>query len=149
MKLEEIKALIEAATPGPWAPHTEVFKRMCDAVSSFEAAHARGVTPNLTYVWHKSANGDRDKFVSITGNGPCSEANAALIAASRTVLPLLVKVAEAAKGVLPILEQLQRKDIRIEWHDDLWNGPGYGEDSLEEIRGALRELEEPAAEEKE
>lgn len=76
MKLEEIRKLIDAATPGPWVRHT----RLCGGYS-YQVLNATGGI-----------------LLETTSYGGMSE-DAALIAASRTLLPKLLAVAEAAQSV--------------------------------------------------
>lgn len=75
MKLEEIRALCSAATPGPWSPHT---------IEGDYGAHACG-----PYVSGESLGYD-EAAIQL-------EADAAFIAAVRTLLPLLLDVVEAAQ----------------------------------------------------
>lgn len=78
MKLDQIRALIEAATPGPWHDDPVNDKVWVDQENAFEG--------NSTVC-----------EVSGLGIGNC---NLRFIAASRDLMPKLLRVAEAAKLVL-------------------------------------------------
>jgi len=68
MKLSEIRALCEAATPGPW-----------------------------TYSRESYATRDKDGLIAAISSLP---RNGELIAASRTLMPLLLKIAEVAQDMV-------------------------------------------------
>lgn len=93
MKLEEIKALIEAATPGPWE------------------ANGTGA-----YVAMMSIFDDKiRKYVSAPQTGMCvSDGDIAFIAASRTLLPKLLAVAEAAKAYVKAFTEPSTECLSVE-----------------------------------
>lgn len=85
-------------TPGPW--ELGVFDETKPAIELFSEALAHGSGP-VHLVWcpkHPLTRGEHPRpkhavFTAIVGNGPCSEANAALISAAPDML-------EALKGAL-------------------------------------------------
>ena len=78
MKLEEIRKLIERATPGPWTSRTnEVF-----------------------YPCHKSPSGYDRSLLEVDVCSGMVDDTATFIAASRTLMPQLLKIAEIAKRTI-------------------------------------------------
>ena len=82
--IEEIKRLIEAATPGPWHSVRAAMK------DSFVPCRARVVA-------HDKAQENPELLVEVPSYSHRPEHDAAFIAASRTLMPKLLAVAEAAK----------------------------------------------------
>lgn len=78
MKLEEIKKLIDAATPGPWLAHYET-----------------GLNPMVITLIE--ASGGQNFGERICGSDKFT--NMEFIAASRTLMPKLLAVAEAAAEI--------------------------------------------------
>ncbi len=95
--LDALEALEKAATERPWKAHTETFKFWRNGLDAFDKAHSRGVTPNVSYVWKETEDGERDVFTMLTGNGPTSPQNAALIAALRNSAAALLAEVRAAR----------------------------------------------------
>jgi hypothetical protein len=83
VKLKEIRKLIEAATPGDWSP--ENFGPFLDD-GELEAFCAFGPQHDL------DEDGETEQAEAK------AKADAAFIAASRTLMPKLLAVAEAAEG---------------------------------------------------
>lgn len=115
MTLEEIKRVCEAATPGPWAPDLYFETRLDGSTIT------RASGPNL-----------RDDRAQ-------SESDAAFIAMARTVLPKLLKVAEAAKRARADLDDFYLK-AKLEGGaytiDDEWEG-WFSRDEIDKALAAL------------
>lgn len=86
MKLEDIRKLCDAATPGPWVWHHAYPDGDRRDYSTLQSGVARVLDDG-------SACGEYNKEIDPHGD------DAAFIAASRTLLPKLVAVAEAARAV--------------------------------------------------
>lgn len=106
MKLEEIKKLIEAATPGPW--HSD-YARPDGYVTDQKVVRAS-----------KPVNATTDVLAVCN---PCAP-NDAFIAASRTLMPKLLKVAEAFNRFERRLKPIEKRVL--------------GEDAIEDL-GEVRE----------
>ena len=97
-KFEELKALINAATKGPWE---ETYGAQRDEVCSFVVRGAKGNEPT-----HHFIHGQNGK------NGTTnSDVDAALIVAMYNLLPQLIAVAEAAQAIW------DKNDLR--WYDTI------------------------------
>lgn len=92
MKLEAIRALIDAATPGPW------FNTSNGAATSVIATNPCKEHAHEPGHWIAEGSYDRGYDTSPDPWAKEESANFALIAASRTLLPKLLAVAEAAKS---------------------------------------------------
>ena len=102
-KLEELKALINAATKGPWQ---ETYGAQRDEVCSFVIRGAKGNEPRHHYI-----HGENGK------NGTTnSDADAALIVAMRNLLPQLIAVAEASQNAHKRWESKDWKEITVQRH---------------------------------
>jgi len=88
MKLDEIEKLIEAASPGPW-----------------EYIGRDGGALNCVDVWRSGR-----VTVERTQSDPVDRANAAFIAASRTLMPKLLKVVREIKFIRDIGEYANDRD---------------------------------------
>lgn len=97
MKLEEIKKLIEAATPGPWelteAPDWEKADECCDPLYTIDAP---ALAPTKENGW---TGPTLIELKSYYPTAPKRVEDARFIAASRTLMPKLLAVAEAAYAV--------------------------------------------------
>ena len=82
MKLDEIEKLIEAASPGPW-----------------EYIGRDGGALNCVDVWRSGR-----VTVERTQSDPVDRANAAFIAASRELVPRLLKIAQLVKDRLVLVQ---------------------------------------------
>ena len=114
MKLDEIEKLIEAASPGPW-----------------EYIGRDGGALNCVDVWRSGR-----VTVERTQSDPVDRANAAFIAASRTLMPKLLKVAAAAKlwlSVADIYSQHRDSADRQVYKLDYMQGREIFRNSLEEL----------------
>lgn len=104
MTIQELRKLEAAATPGPWADTTIGHRTQGQAAERARKAVMATRVPDdpkhkikctdLTFVDSGEA------YVGMTGNGPKATNNAALIAATRNALPLLLDVVESAAAVL-------------------------------------------------
>lgn len=84
MKIEEIRKLVDAATPGPWKSNLE---------------------PMFDKIWYEVRLGG--KIVAKTRE----ESNSEFIAATRTLIPLLLDVVEKAEGLInPSLAENKPED---------------------------------------
>jgi hypothetical protein len=83
-ELARLDELEKAATAGEWKPKAERYPNYRELWHAFDPVLARG---GLDLYWLEVAG---EKFPAVTGNGPTSEANAALIAAARNALPSLL-----------------------------------------------------------
>lgn len=96
---ERLRALCEAATPGPW--HFGRSPDNADAVDYFARGYAAGPpTPVFLVcvpIGDKPMN-DEARFTAITGNGPTSEANALFVSSARNALPSLLDALDAAEA---------------------------------------------------
>ncbi len=97
-ELDEIARLEKEATPGPW--HGGHNPDGYDPIDYFRAAYDYG-PPGRVHLTCIPAPGkdvnDEALFTAITGNGPTSEANAALIASLRNAAPALLESARLAR----------------------------------------------------
>lgn len=118
MKLEEIRALIEASTPGPW--HATISDNF-----SYEGEREEIITDN-TKTWTVGPKADDANWrndCNHPGYGMLM-ADAQLAAASRTLLPKLLAVAkliETCEATLDIWEDpgtLEKESVEIPW--GLW-----------------------------
>ena len=124
--IERLRVLLDEATPGPWATQytierdPEEYSAECVRLS-YEYADSIGI-PRQTRL-HMAYAGDWDNestpggiITAMTGNGPTSERNAALIAAAVNALRALLDVAEAARALAAVHEALHRRG------DPEWKG---------------------------
>ena len=124
--IERLRALLAGATPGPWNTQCtidrdpEEYSAECVRLT-YEHADSIG-EPRQTQL-HMVYSGDWDNesesggiITAMTGNGPTSERNAALIATARNALPALLDVAEAARALAAVHEALHRRG------DPEWEG---------------------------
>lgn len=111
MKLEEIRLLIDSATPGPWSPFqtSHSHEELLDAIA--EMLKKGG--PTFYFVRCPIAHQDDEETMTVAhvGNGPNGSRNAAFVAKARTLMPPLVQVAEAARDLAKsVLTSLNRND---------------------------------------
>ena len=95
-ELSRLKALAEAATPGPWDVYSETIADKSAATAEFDY-QVQNTEPFVGRVFMLNGDG---KCPAITGCGPTSEANAAFIAASREAVPQLVAEVERLREAL-------------------------------------------------
>lgn len=146
LTIDEMRGIVEAATPGPW----ESFRMVDDAgVPMTQDGLLEYLRESLTkggidihFVHCEKPDGPAD--VCITGNGPTSVANGRLIALARTAMPELLDALEEASGEEVRLSNMlgtvqaahmqQGEDLSLaRWErDDL-------QDELDEAHGSLRE----------
>ena len=115
MTLAEIEALCNRATPGPWAQDI-TFTDVHQATEDFEhllqgVCHVSEVSMEATPIRYRRANAE-------------------LIAASRTLIPKLLKIAKAAKELLG-----------DGYKHDVTRGIMRGGEVLAQLSKALKELE--------
>ena len=85
-----LRELHEAATPGPWGVWREPIGSVADAMDEL-ALQAQATDPIIDAVVLIDAGG---KCPAITGCGPTSDANAALIVALRNAVPAILAMAD-------------------------------------------------------
>lgn len=93
-----LRSLEAKATPGPW--YRGHNPDHCEPVAYFREAYAYGPPGRVHLVcvpFNDKPLNDEALFTAITGNGPTSEANAALIAEARNLLPALLDALDAAE----------------------------------------------------
>ena len=119
MKLDEIEKLIEAASPGPWEHRDN-----CEVMTTEMLRHCvASCGPKRDFSFGNSS----------------SMANAAFIAASRTLMPKLLKVSAAAKlwlSVADIYSQHRVSADRQVYKLDYMQGREIFRDALEELEQA-------------
>lgn len=101
--LSELERLHAEATPGPWTPGHNPDDR--EPMSYIAEAYQYGPPGRVHLVCVPAGDADINDealFTAITGNGPTSEANAALIAAARSHLPKLLAAARFCEVVAEI-----------------------------------------------
>lgn len=90
-ELDELEALANAATPGPWLWGRHTFKTKDEAKEwiseTFE--QREGLELWMSFVPDPERPGE-SLFTAITGNGPHSEANAAFVAQLGDAVPKLI-----------------------------------------------------------
>jgi hypothetical protein len=96
----ELRALLERATPGPWDVWRERTDTRDEAVAEL-VTQVEATEPFAGAVFLLNANG---KCPALTGCGPTSEANAALIVALRNQAPTLLSENEALRQRVAELE---------------------------------------------
>ena len=117
MKLDEIEKLIEAASPGPW-----------------EYIGRDGGALNCVDVWRSGR-----VTVERTQSDPVDRANAAFIAASRTLMPRLLKVVRAVQGIEFVVLRLHAEG----GNDSFESSASVSIAKMNNILTALTELEQP------
>jgi hypothetical protein len=101
-ELSRLKALAEAATPGPWDVYSETIADKSAATAEFDY-QVQNTEPFVGRVFMLNGDG---KCPAITGCGPTSEANAAFIAASRKAVPALVAEVRRLREALTNIKNL-------------------------------------------
>ena len=117
MKLDEIEKLIEAASPGPW-----------------EYIGRDGGALNCVDVWRSGR-----VTVERTQSDPVDRANAAFIAASRTLMPRLLKVVRAVQGIEFVVQRYHAEG----GNDSFESSASVSIAKMNNILTALTELEQP------
>ncbi len=125
MTLDELKRLCEAATPGPWEWD---YASPGWLLGGNAQPHADGQPGRLISCVLDGAVSDDGNDCNVLA----SDADRAFIAASRTYMPLLVAVAEAAGEVNRLLN---------EW--DLVRQHSYAHENLHNALSALDSADEP------
>jgi len=109
-ELSRLKALAEAATPGPWDVYSETIADKSAATAEFDY-QVQNTEPFVGRVFMLNGDG---KCPAITGCGPTSEANAAFIAASREAVPQLVAEVERLREALDLYRDAVVIDAKMD-----------------------------------
>ena len=117
MKLDEIEKLIEAASPGPW-----------------EYIGRDGGALNCVDVWRSGR-----VTVERTQSDPVDRANAAFIAASRTLMPRLLKVVRAVQGIEFVVQRYHAEG----GNDSFESSASVSIAKMNNILTSLTDLEQP------
>ena len=117
MKLDDIEKLIAAATPAPW----EYIERDGGAINCVDVWRSGRVT------------------VERTQSDPVDRANAAFIAASRTLMPKLLKVVRAAQNIGFVVLRLYAEG----GNDSFESSASVSIAKMNNILTALTEREQP------
>ena len=119
MKLDEIEKLIEAASPGPWEHRDN-----CEVMTTEMLRHCvASCGPKRDFSFGNSS----------------SMANAAFIAASRTLMPRLLKVVRAVQGIDFVVQRLHAEG----GNDSFESSASVSIAKMNNILTALTELEQP------
>ena len=102
-----LRGLVAKATPGPWDVWRERTDTRDDAVAEL-TAQVESAELFAGAVFLLNADG---KCPALTGCGPTSEANAALIVAAVNALPALLEAAEANAGLEGEVERKLRERV--------------------------------------
>lgn len=96
MRLEELRAIVSATTPGPWGADCENGGRVCDGHCGEPILDSPGYGPASEHAYCQTIAMEMDFHV--TNEQAC--ANARFIAAARTEVPTLIDVVEKLRVAL-------------------------------------------------
>lgn len=113
----ELRRLMEAATPGPWGIYVEEVEDRPSAIAAL-AEQVNGVPDDefRKAMFLLEAGG---RCPAVTGCGPTSQANAALIVTARNALPALLDAAEERDALKAEVARL-REAMAIFADDASW-----------------------------
>lgn len=107
---DRLRELEKAATPAPWHRHTYGHDSLNSQVKTVRKSlrmtndalgYPKGVYAQTDLTWlHADGDDGEGATIAMAGNGPLQIENAALVAAMRNALPLLLDVVDAADRYL-------------------------------------------------
>ena len=134
--MADLRALLAAATPGPWERSTEGHADIDGILAKTRAAlEANPLQTDATFVLCNEGTGT----VALIGNGPKQTDNAALIVEAVNALPALLDIVDAAKE---LAEQVETWNASVLGIIGRVPQTGMGTDRLRE---ALAHLEDTHA----